>query len=688
MKFLNRFKGIFDQRKKSKKTAQSVIPSRLNFLLWVVALLLLALVARLFYLQVLNGSSFKAEVKSSDTTVQTNNVQRGMIYDSSGKVLVGNQVHQAITYTKGADVTSADLYKIANRLGNYVNVGTKTKLTQRQAEDYYLADSDNLKAIVKKLHLSSQVTSNGQYNKALAYLNKHPEVYKLTKLQQNKARIYAAMSGAYSLSTTYIKSTGVTAKELAEVGEHLNEMPGVKIGKAWTRNYPQGKDIQNLTGTLSSGLPSDELNSMLAQGYSRNDDVGQSYLEKLYQSTLAGSKSQTEVMTTGNTTKEKVKYAGKKGDNLVLTINSKFQKQVQSILEKNYSSAGIAYSTGVYAVVMNPNTGEIYAMAGIDRDPTTGKQTTDEIGAINHPITMGSVVKGAMIMGGFMSGVITPSNNTLTDMPIKLAGTSAKTSWFNKTGSANIALNAATALEVSSNSYMMQLAMKEGGMKYVSGGAIDLDPSIFTKLRYYFKMFGLGVKTGIDLPGESSGYEGPSKQSNIGSALDLSYGNYDGYTTIQLAQYMSTIANGGYRMRPYIVKQVRGTNKDGSLGAIEYTTKPEVLGTIPATAAEWKIVKEGLYDVVHGSSTYITGKKLASDTPSISGKTGTAETFYKNNSTVTLSFAGYAPSDNPQVVVALAIPGASNSDGGANLTMASQIFKAFWKDVKSSKDYQ
>ncbi|MGQ3490817.1 peptidoglycan D,D-transpeptidase FtsI family protein [Limosilactobacillus mucosae] len=688
MKFLNRFKGIFDQRKKSKKTAQSVIPSRLNFLLWVVALLLLALVARLFYLQVLNGSSFKAEVKSSDTTVQTNNIQRGMIYDSSGKVLVGNQVHQAITYTKGADVTSADLYKIANRLGNYVNVGTKTKLTQRQAEDYYLADSDNLKAIVKKLHLSSQVTSNGQYNKALAYLNKHPEVYKLTKLQQNKARIYAAMSGAYSLSTTYIKSTGVTAKELAEVGEHLNEMPGVKIGKAWTRNYPQGKDIQNLTGTLSSGLPSDELNSMLAQGYSRNDDVGQSYLEKLYQSTLAGSKSQTEVMTTGNTTKEKVKYAGKKGDNLVLTINSKFQKQVQSILEKNYSSAGIAYSTGVYAVVMNPNTGEIYAMAGIDRDPTTGKQTTDEIGAINHPITMGSVVKGAMIMGGFMSGVITPSNNTLTDMPIKLAGTSAKTSWFNKTGSANIALNAATALEVSSNSYMMQLAMKEGGMKYVSGGAIDLDPSIFTKLRYYFKMFGLGVKTGIDLPGESSGYEGPSKQSNIGSALDLSYGNYDGYTTIQLAQYMSTIANGGYRMRPYIVKQVRGTNKDGSLGAIEYTTKPEVLGTIPATAAEWKIVKEGLYDVVHGSSTYITGKKLASDTPSISGKTGTAETFYKNNSTVTLSFAGYAPSDNPQVVVALAIPGASNSDGGANLTMASQIFKAFWKDVKSSKDYQ
>lgn len=689
MKFLNRFKGIFDRRGKVKKNAQSVIPSRLNLLLWVVALLLLALVCRLFYLQVLNGSSFKAEVKRSDTTVQTNNVQRGMIYDSSGKVLVGNQAHQAITYTKGSNVTSSDLYKIANRLGKYVDVGTDTTLTQRQAEDYYLADSSHLKAIVKKLHLSSQVTSNGQYNKALEYLTKHPDVYQLTDEQKNKARIYAAMSGAYSLSTTYIKETGVTSKELAEVGEHLSEMPGVKIGKAWTRNYPQGKSIQTITGTLSKGLPSDSVNSLLSQGYSRNDDVGQSYLEKQYQATLAGSKSQTEVTGSGSSvSKEKLKYAGKKGDNLILTINSKFQKQVQSILEKNYSSAGISYSTGVYAVVMNPNTGEIYAMAGIDRDPTTGKQTTDEIGAINHPITMGSVVKGAMIMGGFMDGVITPSNNVLTDKPIKLAGTSAKTSWFNKTGSANISLDAATALEVSSNSYMMQLAMKEGGMNYTDGMAIDLDPSIFTKLRYYFKMFGLGVKTGIDLPGESSGYEGPSKQSNIGSALDLSYGNYDGYTTLQLAQYMSTIANGGYRMRPYVVKQIRSTNKDGSLGAIQYTTKPEVLSTIPATAAEWKIVKEGLYDVTHGTSTYVTGKSLSSEKPSISGKTGTAETYYKNNSTMTLSFAGYAPSDNPQVVVALAIPGSTNDSSGANLTMAKQIFSAFWKTVKSSKGYE
>ncbi len=683
MNFFNRFKGIFKFRSREKgRTAQSAIPFRLNFLLWIVGLLLLALAVRLFYLQVLNGSAYKAEVKRSDTTIQTNNVQRGMIYDSTGKVMVGNQAKQAITYTKGQNVSSDDMYKIANRLGNYLNVLT-ARLTTRNQQDYYLAENSHLKAVLKHVKKDG---SSADYDDAIDYLNKHPHYFKLSKDQKNKAMIYGTMSGAYSLSTTYIKADKVSARELAEVSEHLSEMPGVKIGTAWSRNYPAGKDIKSLVGTVSTtGLPSDNVNTLLSQGYSRNDNVGQSYLEKQYQATLAGSKSQTRVTTSGhNVTKSKVIYPGQKGDNLVLTINSKFQKDVQKILSQNFPAGGS--STGVYAVVMNPYTGAIYAMGGIDRDPSTGKTTTDEIGAINHPITMGSVVKPVTIMGGLMEKVITPENNTLTDTPIRVAGTSVKSSWFNKTGSASMALSAPEALEVSSNSYMMQIAMKEGGMNYHSGAQLTLKPSIFNKMRYYYKMFGLGQPTGIDLSGEVAGYQGPSKKKNIGSALDLSYGNYDGYTTIQLAQYMSTIANGGYRMKPYIVKQIRGTKANGELGNITYTAQPQVQQVIPAPKSYFDLVRKGLYLVTHGTNSYTTAKSLSSVKPSISAKTGTAETFYKKQSTETLSFAGYSPSDKPQVVVALAI---SNASGGENnLTMAKQIFQAYWKDVQSSKSDQ
>ncbi|HJF54172.1 MAG TPA: penicillin-binding protein 2 [Limosilactobacillus coleohominis] len=683
MNFLNRFKGLFKFRSRSRnKTAQSAIPFRLNFLLWIVGLLLLALAVRLFYLQVLNGASYKAEVKRSDTTTQTNNVQRGMIYDATGKVMVGNQATQAITYTKGQNVDSDDLYKIANRLGNYLTVPT-SRLTTRNQQDYYLADKQHLKTVIK---LAKSTDSSSQYDDAIDYLNRHPHYFKLTKSEKNKAMIYGSMSGAYSLSTTYIKSKNVSAKELAEVSEHLSEMPGVKIGTAWSRNYPSGKDVKSLAGTVSTtGLPSDEVNSLLSQGYSRNDNVGQSYLEKQYQATLAGSKSQTQVTTSGNNvTKTKVTYPGKKGDNLVLTVNAKFQNDVQKILKSNFPAGG--NSTGVYAVVMNPYTGAIYAMGGIDRNPSTGKMTDDQIGAINHPITMGSVVKPATIMGGLMEKVITPENNTLTDTPIKVAGTSVKSSWFNKSGSASMALTAPEALEVSSNSYMMQIAMKEGGMNYHSGAQLTLKPSIFTKMRYYYNMFGLGQKTGIDLPGEVSGYKGPSKKKNIGSALDLSYGNYDGYTTIQLAQYMSTIANGGYRMKPYIVKEIRGTKSNGELGNITYTAQPQVQQVIPAPKSYFELVRRGLYLVTHGTNSYTTAKSLSSVKPSISAKTGTAETFYKKQSTETLSFAGYAPSDKPQVVVALAIANASGGEN--NLTMAKQIFQAYWKDVQSDKTSQ
>lgn len=683
MNFLNRFKGLFKFRSRSRnKTAQSAIPFRLNFLLWIVGLLLLALAVRLFYLQVLNGASYKAEVKRSDTTTQTNNVQRGMIYDATGKVMVGNQATQAITYTKGQNVDSDDLYKIANRLGNYLTVPT-SRLTTRNQQDYYLADKQHLKTVIK---LAKSTDSSSQYDDAIDYLNRHPHYFKLTKSEKNKAMIYGSMSGAYSLSTTYIKSKNVSAKELAEVSEHLSEMPGVKIGTAWSRNYPSGKDVKSLAGTVSTtGLPSDEVNSLLSQGYSRNDNVGQSYLEKQYQATLAGSKSQTQVTTSGNNvTKTKVTYPGKKGDNLVLTVNAKFQNDVQKILKSNFPAGG--NSTGVYAVVMNPYTGAIYAMGGIDRNPSTGKMTDYQIGAINHPITMGSVVKPATIMGGLMEKVITPENNTLTDTPIKVAGTSVKSSWFNKSGSASMALTAPEALEVSSNSYMMQIAMKEGGMNYHSGAQLTLKPSIFTKMRYYYNMFGLGQKTGIDLPGEVSGYKGPSKKKNIGSALDLSYGNYDGYTTIQLAQYMSTIANGGYRMKPYIVKEIRGTKSNGELGNITYTAQPQVQQVIPAPKSYFELVRRGLYLVTHGTNSYTTAKSLSSVKPSISAKTGTAETFYKKQSTETLSFAGYAPSDKPQVVVALAIANASGGEN--NLTMAKQIFQAYWKDVQSDKTSQ
>ncbi|WP_407887682.1 peptidoglycan D,D-transpeptidase FtsI family protein [Levilactobacillus sp. N40-8-2] len=681
----NFYNRVSNRNQRSDGPQRSQIPFRLNFLFIIVALLFAALIGQLAYLQVMYGSKFKAEVNSTDTTIETTNVQRGMVYDSTGKVLVGNKAHQAISYTKGVNVLSTSMYDIANKLGNYLTVSTST-LTPRQSIDYYLTDQNRLKAVESKLSGTKGLSTTALYNKALAYLE-NDSSFKLTKTQKNAAAIFAKMSGAYALSTTYIKDSGVSSQEIAQIGEHLSEMPGVQVGTSWSRNYPNGKSMNSIIGTVSSektGLPSDTVNELLAQGYSRNDSVGQSYLEQEYESVLRGTKAEKQVEVAGNNTvtKEVKKYGGQKGDNLQLTINSKFQSQLQSLVKSAEAGAG-GNSTGTYAVVMNPNTGGVIGMAGVDRNPSTGKTTDNALGTINSDIVMGSVVKGAMVSGALMDGVITPTSSTMTDMPITVGGVK-KSSWFNHGGSSNIAVNAAGALEVSSNSYMMQLAMKEAGFKYSSGAALTMSTKAFDIERGYFKQFGLGVKTGIDLPGESAGLEGSSSFSHIGNALDLSFGNYDAYTVMQVAQYMSTIANGGTRIAPHVVQSIRGTTSTGQLGAVKSTVEPKVLNTIGMTTAQKNIVKEGLYDVVHGSNTYKTGGAMSSITPKISAKTGTAQTYYKGNETVTLSLASYAPSTHPQVVVALAMPNLGVNAESNNMTLAKKIYAAYWKTVQST----
>ncbi|AVK62421.1 penicillin-binding protein 2 [Lactobacillus sp. CBA3605] len=673
------FKKITANRDPNK----SHIPFRLNFLFFIVFLLFAALIGQLAYLQVDYGGKFATEVNSANNTTATASVQRGSVYDSTGRVLVGNKSHQAIQYTKGLSVASTKMYQVATSLSDYLTISTSS-LTDRNKADYYLGSSANLKAVAKHISGASSLSADTLYDKEVAYTEKHL-IDNFTAEQENAAAIYAKMSAAYSLSTVNIKSTGVTSKELAEIGEHQSQMPGVKVGTSWTRSYPNGTSMTSVLGTVTTekqGLPSDNIKTLLAEGYSRDDSVGQSQLEKQYESVLRGTKSQTEVKTQDGVIKKEIKkYGGQKGDNVVLTINSAFQKDVQKIMMAQTKSAGSAnpYLPGAYAVVMNPKTGAVYALAGASRNLSTGKVTENALGTINQSFVMGSVVKGATVMGALQSGVITPTSSTLTDTPIKLQGTATKSSWFNKTGATSLSLNASEAMEVSSNSYMMQLAMKEGNYTYASGKALTMSTSIFSKLRSYFNEFGLGVKTGIDLPGEATGYQGDSSESSIGKSLDLSFGNYDSYTTIQVAQYMATMANGGQRVAPHVVSAITGTKSDGTQGRVKTNVGTRVLNTVDVPSSYFDVVQKGYYLVVHGTSTYKTGSALEDLSPQVAAKSGTAETFHGTTSTETLSLATYAPYKNPKVVIAIVFPGITATSSTVNTTTATQIYKAYWK---------
>lgn len=211
-------------------------------------------------------------------------------------------------------------------------------------------------------------------------------------------------------------------------------------------------------------------------------------------------------------------------------------------------------------------------------------------GSFTTAYEAGSVVKAGTLLTGYKLGAITP-NTVLGDEPIHLLGTPVKRSIFNAGG--YISMDGLSALEQSSNVYMFKTAMLINGTPYSYMMPLRLNDQTFPKMRNSYAQFGLGVKTGIDLPNEFSGVQGPSGPTMGGKTLDLAIGQYDTYTPLQLAQYISTIANGGYRVQPHVVKEVRDPSKDGQqLGQLVTEVGPRILNHIDNTEEEINYVKK------------------------------------------------------------------------------------------------
>ena len=197
-----------------------------------------------------------------------------------------------------------------------------------------------------------------------------------------------------------------------------------------------------------------------------------------------------------------------------------------------------------------------------------------------------------------------------------------------------------------------------------------------------YHSFGLGVKTNIDLPVESSGYT--SKDKAAGNLLDFVMGQYETYTPIQLSQYISTIANGGERLAPHLLKEVHKSSDSFEIGELEKTIDKEVLNTIDTKTEYMNRVKEGFIAVVNNPSGYGYGYMSTNMRPA--GKTGTSQSFIDTNNdgiidteTITSSFIGYAPYDNPKMSILVTSPDSSHPN--SSYDYASLVTYRITRDV-------
>ena len=690
---------MLTKRKLKQKKKKSHIPFRLNLLFLIVFFSFIALISRLAYIQLVKGDEFVALVQRTETTTAKKSVPRGSIYDSQGRVLVGNKPKLAINYTRPADVKTSTMLEIAKKLTTLISVDA-SELKERDLKDYWVATNPDkvdslLTADEKKKIAKENISTSQTYEMQLAHISADELSY--SDAEKQVIAIFTKMNSAYALSTVTLKNEGVTEQEVAKISERLSELRGVDIDSDWDREYPMGDMLKTILGTVSSektGLPADRVKSLLAQGYSLNDRVGTSYLEEQYETVLSGTKTvvKSQTNTKGEVVNSTETYPGKGGSNLILTIDTEFQKKIEEIAKKSVEEMTDPAADRVYIVVMNPKNGDILGITGKKKKFDENFHSTgvedDALGAINNSFGMGSVVKPATVLSGYMDGAITLEDNTIVDEPIEFEASKPKSSWFNRNG--KMELTDLDALERSSNVYMIKLAMKMGGQTtYEKGGRLNINLSLFDKLREYYAQFGLGVRTGIDLPNEGKGYNGGT--ANAFSALDFAFGQFDLYTPLQLAQYMSTIANGGTRIAPRLVKEIHETSPSGGIGNLEDVVPTKIMNSIPVSKEILDHIKEGLYRVTHGENG-TSATTFRTYSPQVAGKTGTTEAFYSgpnpaytNEAVENSTFISYAPYDNPEIVVAVVAPYFKDgypSDYAAKV--AKQVYDAYFGKTSSS----
>ncbi|WP_024573419.1 MULTISPECIES: peptidoglycan D,D-transpeptidase FtsI family protein [Bacillus] len=688
-----------------KKKSKGNRAIRMNLFFLAVFVLFTALIFKLGVVQIVEGEQHEEDAEKSNAKTAYYPAPRGKMYDRNQKVAVDNQSVPEIVYVSTSSTKTEDKIKTAKRLASFIHIDTEF-LKERDLRDYWIAAHPKKAAALLK-----ESESNLKGDQAYKLQIERVPDQELKAIQQDDeemetAAIYTRFSSGNAYEPQIVKAMNpnksnsngkngalldekknssqrpkndLTYDEISIVSEHLEELPGIDIVNDWTRKYPYDKTLYSVFGgvtTPDQGLLSDRKDFYLTRGYANNDRVGKSYLEYQYEEYLNSHKEKVEYVedNKGNVVSQKTIDKGSRGYDLQLSFDMELQAKVEKIIEeevRNSRARGNYMLDRAFAVMMDPNNGDILSMAGKKIDLKTNKIEDYAIGAFTTQYEMGSAVKGATVLAGYQDGI--PHYKYFVDTPLYLAGygNKPKKSYMNMG-----TINELTALQKSSNVYMFNVAMHIAGVTYKPYGPLPADQKDLNKMRNYYSQFGLGVKTGIDLPQESAGMQ-TTPDAVGGLILDLAIGQYDTYTPLQMAQYISSIANGGYRVQPRIVTSIHEPSKKEGLGKTIEQRKPNILNKINNSESDIQQVKTGMKLVT------TSGTAKNTFTEDVSGKTGTAETFYYGTNrnwwgekTYNLTFVGYYPSKNPKVAFSVVVPSV-NDDDKINKIIAKRAIHAY-----------
>ncbi len=447
-------------------------------------------------------------------------------------------------------------------------------------------------------------------------------------------------------------------------------VPGFSLDINPVREYLDGGTLAQFLGYTGRINPQE-----LASGgdqYLPTDLIGKNGLEKEYESVLKGvnGSEQTEVDASGRPIKLLASKQPIAGNNISLTIDFELQKKLSTALAGQLQKSG---STKASAVAIDPRNGEVLAAVSLPNYDNNkfsrgisaadyALLTSDTAQPLFNKATSGAYPSGSIIKPLVASAVL-EEHIVSPDTTIEDKGSLQVVNKYNKDITYTFfgwehsglgMMNVYRAIAMSSDIYFYTVA---GGFGNFIGLGID-------KLAAYYQKFGLGTRTGIDLPDETAGrVPTPEWKQRVlkeswftGDTYNVSVGQGDILVSpLQMAVAISAIANGGTLYRPHFLGKVSGDD-----GTTTKTVLAEITRKLPISAANLAVVREGMRQTItSGTACCLIEQQVA---VRVAGKTGTAETDTTGKRKPQAWFEAFAPYENPKIVIVALV---ENSGEGA-----------------------
>ncbi len=654
---------------------------------------------RLFWMQIIKGDTYamQAEQKQMRSVVQK--APRGEIVDRFGKPLVTNKMGYSIQIQKTSlknDEFNAMLLKIYNILDEHGEQVLHTfpigdfPLRFTFIDEYEEAEAIKKESAWKKANDYSEDMSAEQVFAKLRSRYRVDDSYSVEDALKIVSVRYEMEMRYFGVSTPFTIASDVDMELVTKFKEEQTEYPCINITTEYLREYTQGNLAAHILGRCGK-ISAEEYDKLKSKGYKINDELGKQGIEKEFEEYLKGVDGYTSLVQTPNGF-EVNPDMGKEavpGNYVVLTIDSDLQKTLERALGKTIAeirsrggdpsakSGGDAYCGA--AVVMNPQNGEILALASWPTfDPATFNEDYKDLlndknkpmwnRAISGTYPPGSTYKMLTSIAALETGFITPQTTIVDEGIYRVYQDYQPKCWiYTRSGQTHGEQNVSQALTNSCNYFYYEVARQMG----------------IEKIDEYAKMFGFGEKTGIELASEEEKgrLAGPEDREKYGGSpwragdtLQAAIGQSDNlFTPLQLANYLSTLINGGKRYTPHLVKTIRSP-LDGS---ILYETQPTVVGEVSMKSENVRAVLEGMLGVTENGTASSAFKEYPIK---VGGKTGSAQVAVGSDNGV---FVGYAPYDNPQLAVAVVVE--HGNSGGDVVPIVKAVFDKYFNSEAEIK---